>query len=327
MTTFSVIICTHNRADGVVGAIDSVLRQTFTDFEVIVVDDGSTDDTKARVSAVADPRVRYVYRENGGLSATRNTGVAASCGCYVTFLDDDDRVLPVWLERFHEVLRDGASVVSCGARWLDEDGLQFDQRVPGELGPVFSGYRGFFQAGTFALTREAYDAIGGFAEELRGSHQTEFALRLLPLCRERGWGVGTVDATTIMIVVQKAEGRARNSPQRLLAATCYIIDHHHDQLAHSPEMLADYYATAGVAAARTRAFPDARRLLWEAARTSQVESRRWKHRVRWLVAWVPPVSASCVARRRSAAHQASSRTRRLRPVHAVRRELRRVGSG
>src|SRR5688500_5293442 len=98
---FSVIICTYNRAAVLPRAIQSVLDQTFTDFELVVVDDGSTDATEVVVRAVADHRVRYVRRDNGGLSAARNSGVANATGRFVIFLDDDDQGLPDWLKLLH----------------------------------------------------------------------------------------------------------------------------------------------------------------------------------------------------------------------------------
>jgi glycosyltransferase involved in cell wall biosynthesis len=290
MPAFSVIICTYNRGDLVASAVQSVLDQTFPDFEVVVVDDGSTDDTLERVAAIPDLRVRSVRRDNGGLSAARNTGVAASCGTFVTFLDDDDRPETDWLEQFAAVLGTGARVVSCGARWITETGEFLKSQLPTDLGPAFSDYRGMFQAGTFALTREAFDAIGGFAEELFGSHQTELALRLLPYCREHGWPVGTVDREMLTITAQYARKRARNNPTRLLATTSYIVDHHREQLAHDPELLANYYATAGVAAARAGRYTEARRLLREAVRSSASPERRRKHRQRWLLTFCPPMA-------------------------------------
>jgi glycosyltransferase involved in cell wall biosynthesis len=76
---FSVVICTHNRASLLPRSIRSVLDQTFRNFEVVVVDDGSSDHTTEVVAEITDPRVRYVCRDNGGLSAARNTGVARIC--------------------------------------------------------------------------------------------------------------------------------------------------------------------------------------------------------------------------------------------------------
>jgi glycosyltransferase involved in cell wall biosynthesis len=283
-----VVICTYNRADIVPQAVQSVLQQTFADFEVIVVDDGSSDDTAERIGAIGDARVRYLRCENGGLSKARNIGVAASRGRFVIFLDDDDRAMPRWLERMaNAVLDDGCTVASCGATFLDERGAVVRTVLPPDLGVAFADYRGLFQAGTFGLTREAFDAVGGFDENLFANHQTELSLRLLPLCRARGWKVGVIDELLLEIRTRRADRRARNEPERLFRALAYIIDRHGEALARSPEVLADYCATAGVAAARAGAFRDARGFFARAARTSQVRSRRWKHWLRFLLASVP----------------------------------------
>ena len=93
----SVIIPTYNRAHLISQAIDSVLQQTFSDFEIIVVDDGSTDDTEVVVKAYGD-RVRYVWTPNGGIGHARNVGMEHARGRYFTFLDSDDLLYPYALE-------------------------------------------------------------------------------------------------------------------------------------------------------------------------------------------------------------------------------------
>ena len=85
----SVVIPTYNRAAFVGKAVDSVLNQTFTNYEVIVVDDGSTDDTREQLNKYGS-RIRYIYQENRGVSVARNTGIAASRGEWLAFLDSDD---------------------------------------------------------------------------------------------------------------------------------------------------------------------------------------------------------------------------------------------
>lgn len=85
----SVVIPTYNNAQFITEAIASVVRQSFADWELIVVDDGSTDDTKQIVSALGVP-LRYHYQPNQGLAVARNTGLALACGTYVTYLDADD---------------------------------------------------------------------------------------------------------------------------------------------------------------------------------------------------------------------------------------------
>ncbi len=93
----SVVIPTFNRAELIGAAIDSVLAQTFSDYEIVVADDGSTDDTASRVAAYG-ARVRYVRTENGGVAHARNVGTQAARGAYLAYLDSDDRLYPYALE-------------------------------------------------------------------------------------------------------------------------------------------------------------------------------------------------------------------------------------
>ena len=96
MPTVSIVLPTYNRADVIGRALDSVHRQTFDDWELIVVDDGSTDGT-AMLFQDSDPRIRYVRQENRGVYAARNHGLSLARGRYLTFLDSDDEWLPHYL--------------------------------------------------------------------------------------------------------------------------------------------------------------------------------------------------------------------------------------
>lgn len=93
MPTVSVVIPTYNRASLISECIESVLRQTYKDFEIIVVDDGSNDNTE-EVAKVFKDTIKYIKQENAGVSAARNRGIRESAGRYVAFLDSDD----IWLE-------------------------------------------------------------------------------------------------------------------------------------------------------------------------------------------------------------------------------------
>jgi len=103
---FSVIIPTYNRAHIICECIDSVLAQTFSDFEVIIVDNGSTDNTGLVVSEYADERIRYIYQEGSGSPAgPRNRGIDESVGSWISFLDSDDQWFPHKLKKVHEAIR------------------------------------------------------------------------------------------------------------------------------------------------------------------------------------------------------------------------------
>ncbi|MGE4421881.1 MAG: glycosyltransferase [Pseudodesulfovibrio sp.] len=118
----SVIIPTYNRADIVGRAIDSVLRQTFDRYEIIVVDDGSVDDTR-RVVEAGYPQVQYIYKENGGAASARNRGISEAKAELVAFLDADD----VWFEdklaKQVELMASDESASLCFTDWRTiEDG-------------------------------------------------------------------------------------------------------------------------------------------------------------------------------------------------------------
>ncbi|WP_205672099.1 glycosyltransferase family A protein [Ammoniphilus sp. YIM 78166] len=92
-----MIIPTYNRGKFITNAIESVLRQTYRDLEIVIIDDGSTDDTRSRVAPYGSP-VRYIYQQNQGVSEARNNGIKQARGKYIAFLDSDDLFLPHKLE-------------------------------------------------------------------------------------------------------------------------------------------------------------------------------------------------------------------------------------
>ncbi|MFM7726230.1 MAG: glycosyltransferase family 2 protein, partial [Flavobacteriales bacterium] len=110
MPFFSVVIPTYNRAKLVSRAIDSVLGQTFRDLELIVIDDGSTDNTRDALSVYnSDPRFVYVYQNNTKESGARNNGMRLSKGAWVCLLDSDDIFLPNHLQVIHDAIQANSS--------------------------------------------------------------------------------------------------------------------------------------------------------------------------------------------------------------------------
>ena len=108
---FSVIIPTYNRSDFLPKAISSVLRQSFSSFELIIVDDGSTDNSSEVVKEFSerDSRVRYIYQANSERGAARNKGITSSCGKWISFLDSDDEYMSHHLQSLFEYVSEHPS--------------------------------------------------------------------------------------------------------------------------------------------------------------------------------------------------------------------------
>jgi len=140
MPRVSVIIPTYNRAHLVSRAIGSVFQQTYQDFEIIVIDDGSTDGTHEVIERIREPRLRYLRHDNNqGASAARNTGIEAASGDYIAFLDSDDEWLPNKLEKQVHLLQ--TSEVSVGAVYsgyviIGERGQPVTAQIPKHRGII-----------------------------------------------------------------------------------------------------------------------------------------------------------------------------------------------
>lgn len=120
----SVIMLTYNREQLVGRAIESILAQTFRDFEFIIVDNGSTDRSGQIVDeyAAQDSRIQVIHRERGSIGAGRNTGLDVAKGEYIAFIDDDDVPNPDFLEFLCDLAEgNGADVAICGATWANID--------------------------------------------------------------------------------------------------------------------------------------------------------------------------------------------------------------
>lgn len=179
-----MIIPCFNHAHYLPHAVNSVVAQTFTDWEAIIVDDGSTDNTREVAAQFTDPRIRTVYQANHGLSAARNTGIRAAQGEYLAFLDADDEWDLCFLEVCVEALsaqKTLAAVVTL-ARFIDENG-----RVLPRMGGQAVGVQefrsrllvgGFFPVNAIVVRSEAVHSAGLFDEQLTSVEDWDLWLRI-----------------------------------------------------------------------------------------------------------------------------------------------------
>ncbi len=181
MPRVAVIIPTFNRARQVVEAVESVLRQTYTDFELLVVDDGSTDDTAERLAPYAS-RLRLVRQENRGPSAARNRGVAETDSEFVAFLDSDDLWLLRKLERQLAWMRahPGRLVCYTDEIWIRR-GVRVNQRkVHHKHGGMIFAHslpRCIVSPSSVLMRRQFFEEVGFFDEDLPVAEDYDLWLR------------------------------------------------------------------------------------------------------------------------------------------------------
>lgn len=182
MPSVSVIVPAYNQSRYLAAAIRSALDQTYGDLEVLVVDDGSTDDTREVVASFTDPRVKYFYQQNRGLSAARNTGLTHATGEFVTFLDSDDEFLPEKLETLLGAFRREPELgfAAGQAVLIDQDGRElgevFDRPLPANTSELLLGNP--LHVGSVLLRRSWQQRVGLFDETLRSYEDWDMWLRL-----------------------------------------------------------------------------------------------------------------------------------------------------
>lgn len=220
----SVVIPNFNHARYVGDAILSVLAQTYRDYEILVVDDGSTDDSHAVIAQFGD-RVRFICQPNAGLSAARNTGIRAAAGAYIGVLDADDLYEPEYLEALVAMLRrqPGAGGVHCGYRFVDHENQPLPQVEARAVEPD-GLYRAlldgnFLVPESVLLRRTVYDDVGLFDEALRACEDWDVWLRAASRFH-------ILRSPRILTRHRVLPGSMSTDPQRMLANRLAVLAKH-----------------------------------------------------------------------------------------------------
>ncbi len=187
MPTVSVVIPAYGHAHFLKHTIESVLQQSWSDYEIVVVDDGSPDETPA-VVAQFGPVVKYIRQPNQGMAATRNTGIRHAAGELISFLDDDDLWMPNYLSTVmdHFQVDPDLSALHTGFQLTsDQPGRDYPKGgtrtvLPDELYDTLLE-AGFFPPSSVSVRRSCLDSVGFFDESLQGYADWDLWLRI---CRE-----------------------------------------------------------------------------------------------------------------------------------------------
>ena len=180
---FSVIIPVYNRVATLSRAISSVLAQSCQDFEIVIVDDGSTDDPASVVESFSEPRIRFLTQKNKGGGAARNAAIDAARGRYIAPLDSDDVFLPHHLETMRTLLEDKTNTAAYARILVDRgEGRTFVTppraiRPNENMGEYLLCDRGFIPTITLVVDRLTAKRVR-YHKDLRAAEDTDFAMRL-----------------------------------------------------------------------------------------------------------------------------------------------------
>jgi len=185
MPKVSIIVPTYNRAPLLEKAISSALNQTYTDFELLVCDDGSTDYTPTLVKGFKDKRIVSTrYEKNKGVIGVRNDAILNSRGDYIAFLDDDDEWLPTKLEKQLHAFESGAvkaEVVYTGAYYFDMKlGRNVKSSIPKFRGNILSELlkNNFIITSSIVIKKHCFDKVGLFDPEYRSASDFDMWIRI-----------------------------------------------------------------------------------------------------------------------------------------------------
>lgn len=217
----SVVIPTYGHRDFVLGTLKSVAEQSFTDFEIVVVNDGSRDDTESVLRPMIDSgAIHYVRQENQGQAAARNRGIELASGRYVALLDDDDLWPPdklAWQVEFLEAHSE-FGMVGGTADVIDVDGRHLRATSGGgeiTVDLLFAG-NPFLSPGQTLIRRDVLRAIGGFSADVWGADDWDAYFRIA-----RAHRIQMFDRVSLSY--RKHAGNASGDMARMLANGCKVV--------------------------------------------------------------------------------------------------------
>jgi glycosyltransferase involved in cell wall biosynthesis len=186
---FSVVIPLYNKADVIEKTIQAVLDQTFDQFEVIVINDGSTDDSLKIVTGFSDSRIKIIDQKNRGVSAARNAGIKLAKYDFVAFLDGDDLWLPNYLFEQSRLIADFSQASMWGMGWgavddaghheVDHGGIEYDFR--NVISNYFerSSHANLFFTSAVVIRRNAFNQVGLFDERIAIGEDLDMWYRII----------------------------------------------------------------------------------------------------------------------------------------------------
>jgi len=278
--TVSVIIPTYNRAHLIGRAIQSILNQTYQDFEVIVVDDGSIDSTEEVIKEFQehDKRIKYIRHEkNRGGAAARNTGIKVARGEYIAFQDSDDEWLPEKLERQMDIFQDLSKEIAVVYTdvFKIERGKIFYEKGPSimpEEGAICKRHIDLRVKGIFlqssVIRRKSLNIVGMLDENLRRYHDLDLFIRLA-----KKYSFYHINEPLVRYYYKcSIDNIASNEPARIKALT-YLLEKYKEEFSRDRKLFAKILHDIGISECRIGEFKVGRRKALKAVKTDPFNIR------------------------------------------------------
>lgn len=262
MPRFSVIIPAFNAENTLLRAVESVLNQVFSDYEVIIVNDGSTDGTATVIEKlVLDSRVKAVNQQNAGVSAARNLGASKAKGDCLLFLDSDDELTADSLSNFfeHIKLNPKADLFSAGNKRVSS--VKSSITIP-EKGRYFSRL-----SGSFLIRKDLFFKIGGYDEQFKFSENTELVHRL-----KLDGGKEVLMPFISLVYYENQSGESKNLQNMIDSLTLFLEKHSNTLTPHVKHL---YHQIIGVNLMRFRDFSQSQKHLKKAVKYKPLKLSTW----------------------------------------------------
>lgn len=277
MPYFSIIIPSYNRVHIIERAIQGVFEQTFRDFEIVIVDDGSTDNTKEILQEyTGDTRIKYIYQNNAGVCSARNTGAKQAVGEFLIFLDSDDTVEKSWLEDFYHLANQNKEWLFCSMKVVKQDSSEY---MVSALSPYKNKkIKGNSIPGSWAIKKDIFLRVGLFDENMKFGENVELRFRL----DSEKLSIGIIDNYNFTYF-ESLNGGSRNL-KNTIDSNLYIIKKHSNLFNKRPILLRLYYQNTAVAYAKLGIWNNARFYFWKAYMTDML---KFKTLARLMIALFP----------------------------------------
>lgn len=282
---FSVIIPTYNRQYSLCKAIDSVLNQSDKSFELIVVDDGSTDGTQSFIETKYSSQIKYFYQSNQGVCTARNYGAIQAQGKYLVFLDSDDWLEPSCLENYHNAIgQDEVKLIIGTITYFSEQGSVLRIKIHVIKGKNY----GQPLSGSFAIDRKIFLKQSGYDPRLTYAENTELFMRMRLTGEIQSSDVRIVETSGVCITQEDVSERKSRYAIKKYESIKYLLEKYKAHFAQYPLQFINFKRIQAISAVQMDRLDEAKACMMEVLRVTPFS---WKSQLQyWFISLLPSLA-------------------------------------